>query len=375
MHGRVGGGFFSRGITAASVGAWLAELSEDDREIEVSIDSPGGSLFDGLAIYRLLARDDRRVIVYVDGLAASAASVIAMAGDEIRMGESTFMMIHNASAVTIGTADDHEKTAEDLRKFSSRMASLYAARTGHDKAKIQNMMNAETWLDGNEAKAKGFATHVDPDKSDDSNASASWGEKEFELLASFENAPARYKQEPRQFAIAAETNRMQKNTRDRLCRRLGLPENAADETILAAVENQPEPVQATPDPALWVSRSDFDALAAKVDATVAAIERKQEIDAALAGVRTKMTPAQQRAWRSQLESGKVKLDSFREIMGNAPELAVTQEDPEGPKAATNPKELGLSDIEIEFCDKNGKSYAEYAARKEKRIAQRSDRMI
>jgi ATP-dependent protease ClpP protease subunit len=156
--------------------------------INVRINSPGGDVFDGVAIYNDLVDHAARKVVAITGLAASAASVIAMAGDEIRMADSAFMMIHRAWALGIGNADDMTKLAKVLGKIDGALAGVYAARTGLDAADLLEMMSEETWLDAGDAIDAGFADGALADA--DVSASAKFD------LSVFANAPAALRRKP-----------------------------------------------------------------------------------------------------------------------------------------------------------------------------------
>lgn len=155
IYDQIGEGFFSEGVTPKRVAAALRAIDSD--EVVVSINSPGGDFFDGVAIYNLLREDERKVKVQVVGLAASAASVIAMAADELEIAASGFLMIHNAWAVSVGNRNDFEEAAQTLAAFDSAMADVYAARSGISRNEIAAMMDAETWLGGRDAIDRGFA--------------------------------------------------------------------------------------------------------------------------------------------------------------------------------------------------------------------------
>lgn len=127
------------------------------KPIELRINSPGGDVFGGVAIYNALSRHDGAVNIEIEGVAASIASVIAMAGDQIRMGKGAFMMIHNPHAFAGGESSDLRATAELLDKVRSSMVGIYAGRTKLDAEKVIEMMDAETWLDADEAVELGFA--------------------------------------------------------------------------------------------------------------------------------------------------------------------------------------------------------------------------
>jgi ATP-dependent protease ClpP protease subunit len=145
------------GVTAKAVKAALAEAPGD---LVVRINSPGGDVFDGIAIASDLRAHPGHVRVEVTGLAASAASIIAMAGDEIAMAENSFLMIHNASGLVIGTRHDMRALADVLQKIDGELARAYASRTGISVRDIARMMDAETWIAATEAKDRGFADEI-----------------------------------------------------------------------------------------------------------------------------------------------------------------------------------------------------------------------
>lgn len=142
-------------INSARVGAALRAIGNND--VVVNINSPGGDFFDGVTIYNMLREHKAKVTVRVLGLAASAASVIAMAGDEVQVGKSASIMIHNAWTVAVGNRHDLSKTIGALEVFDSSMAELYAARTGTASAEMAALMDAETWISGTSALSDGFA--------------------------------------------------------------------------------------------------------------------------------------------------------------------------------------------------------------------------
>ncbi|MBZ9695503.1 head maturation protease, ClpP-related [Mesorhizobium sp. CO1-1-9] len=128
------------------------------KDIGVRINSGGGWADNGVAIYNALKDHPGKVNVSVDGVAASAGSVIAMAGDTITMKTGALMMVHQAQRFTIGNADDHQKQIEALQQYDAAMADIYASRTGRPRAEIIAEMAAETWMSGTEAVAKKYAT-------------------------------------------------------------------------------------------------------------------------------------------------------------------------------------------------------------------------
>jgi ATP-dependent Clp protease protease subunit len=148
------------GITAKKVAAQLRAIG--DRPVEVQVNSPGGDMFEGIAIYNVLREHPQDITVKVMGMAASAASLIAMAGDRIEIGVSSFIMIHNCWVMAMGNRHDMAEVSEWLAPFDQAMADLYALRTGEDVAAIAKLLDAETWLSGQGAIDKGFADALLP---------------------------------------------------------------------------------------------------------------------------------------------------------------------------------------------------------------------
>jgi ATP-dependent protease ClpP protease subunit len=130
------------------------------KALEVRLNSPGGDMFDGVAIFNTLRNHDARVTVYVDGLAASAASIVAMAADELVMGTGTQLMIHNAWMFAIGDANDLRKEASVLDGLNESMARIYADKAGGTAAEFRAAMDEETWYLPEEAVAAGLADRV-----------------------------------------------------------------------------------------------------------------------------------------------------------------------------------------------------------------------
>ncbi|MFT8757716.1 head maturation protease, ClpP-related [Leuconostoc pseudomesenteroides] len=138
----------------------LKELG-DVSTINLSINSGGGSVFDGIAIYNMLKSHKATVNVYVEGLAASIASVIAMAGDTITMRSGSMMMVHMPWTLSQGNAEEMRKTADTLEKTGDSIVDIYSERTGISSDDIRNIMNEETWLSAEEAVEQGWATKLD----------------------------------------------------------------------------------------------------------------------------------------------------------------------------------------------------------------------
>jgi len=147
------------GAYGVSAKAFLADLGKlpGKAPLTLRLNSPGGSVFDAVAIYNALQRHAGTVTVSIDGIAASAASYIAMAGDEIIMPENAFLMIHDPSGMVMGTAADMRAMAEALDKIGGSLLRGYAAKSGKAEKDIAKMMAKETWLDATEALDMGFA--------------------------------------------------------------------------------------------------------------------------------------------------------------------------------------------------------------------------
>ena len=150
------------GAYGVSAKGFLAELGAlpDDAAIDLRLNSPGGSVFDAVAIFNALKRHTGEVTVWIDGIAASAASYVAMAGDTIIMPENAFLMIHDPSGLVMGTAEDMRSTAEALDKVKGSLIQGYAAKSGKADDEIATLMAAETWLDANDALDIGFIDRI-----------------------------------------------------------------------------------------------------------------------------------------------------------------------------------------------------------------------
>jgi ATP-dependent protease ClpP protease subunit len=159
------------GITADAFNKALAGVTTPN--VTVRINSPGGDVFDGFAIFNALRAHGANVGVVIDGLAASIASVIALAGQTVTMNSPSLMMVHRAWTLALGNANDMRKTAGLLDKVDGELAAVYAAKTGQDAAAMLAMMDAETWLTAEEAAAVGLVdTVADPSKDAAAQAAA-----------------------------------------------------------------------------------------------------------------------------------------------------------------------------------------------------------
>lgn len=145
-----GAGFTSKRMSAA-----LRSLGKGP--VTVAINSPGGDMFEGISMYSMLREHPGEVTIKVMGLAASAASVLAMAGDTIQIARPAFFMIHNAWVMAVGNRNDLIEIAQTLKPFDEAMADVYAARTGEDQKAMAKLMDRESWIGGSAAVEQGFA--------------------------------------------------------------------------------------------------------------------------------------------------------------------------------------------------------------------------
>lgn len=148
------------GITAKKLTAQLRAIG--DRPVEVQVNSPGGDMFEGLAIYNVLREHPQQVTIKVMGLAASAASIIAMAGDRVEIGVASFLMIHNCWVLAAGNQHDFREVADFLAPFDEAMAGVYAARSSQKIDDIRKWMDAETYIAGSRAVELGLADALLP---------------------------------------------------------------------------------------------------------------------------------------------------------------------------------------------------------------------
>ena len=159
LYGPIGADWFGDGISAKQFADDLKKLGAV-KTIDLRINSDGGSVTDGRAMYSLLVEHKAEVIVHIDGIAASAASFIAMAGNRIEIGEGSFLMIHNARMMAYGEAEDFERAATVLRTVNETIRETYVARTKQPADKVKKWMDDETWMTGKEAVANGFADKI-----------------------------------------------------------------------------------------------------------------------------------------------------------------------------------------------------------------------
>lgn len=199
------------GVNAQEFVEALEDIDSDT--ILLRINSPGGFVWDGMAIYNGLLRHKAKIVAEIDGIAASMASVIALAADEVRMADNARYMIHNPWGFAVGDAAEFRKVAEVLEGDTRNIAKIYEAKTGLPEDEIKAMMDAETWFDAATAKEKGFVDNVI-----DALPASKVKARAFDLT-SFKNAPVDLAQsktpEPTEddFDRAAATRRAQARLR------------------------------------------------------------------------------------------------------------------------------------------------------------------
>lgn len=142
------------GITAQEFITDIKDLK--DTPINLRINSLGGDVFDGMAMYNVIKRREAKTTVYIEGIAASIATIISLGADEVVMAENSLFMIHNAWGGTMGEAKDMRKTAETLEKITGELTDIYRKKTGLSYDALAEMMDEETWLNANEAFEMGF---------------------------------------------------------------------------------------------------------------------------------------------------------------------------------------------------------------------------
>lgn len=336
------------GVSAELFARELNSIDAD--EITVRINSPGGSVFDGIAILNALRGHKAKITTVVDGLAASIASVIAMAGDEIVMGRNSELMIHDASSVCVGQAKDMQSMADNLARASNNIASIYAEKAGGTVDEWRTAMLGESWYSAEEAVAAGLADRVDKAPEDDKSKA----KNAFDLSiynhagrAAAPTPPVPGSTTP--LATEAEVEKEKEaipmaTLNEGLAERLGINADADDETILSALDEalneqttEPAPVVQEPTPeqvAASVARSgglivdaaalaELQARAARGDEARTrqeAAERSAAVENAIHSGR--IAPAQRETWLNRLETDPSEAERLNNL---APVYPVGQE--------------------------------------------------
>lgn len=184
IYEQIGEGWFG-GISANAFQKTMKDV-KDVSELDIYVNSPGGNVFDGIAIYnQIMQHPATRKTMHIDGLAASIASIIAMAGTEIQIAANGMFMIHDPYGLCMGTAEVMRKSADSLDKVRDTLLQTYVRRTGGDAKKISDWMSEETWMNADESVERGFATSKTEEKS---------MHAEFTMLAKFAKVPDILKQ-------------------------------------------------------------------------------------------------------------------------------------------------------------------------------------
>lgn len=168
IYGVIGDSWFGDSFSASDIDSALNEAGDND--VTVNLNSPGGDAFDGIAIYNRLKRHKGKVTVHVDGWACSAASIIAMAGDEVIMETGSMMMIHEASTIAWGTKQDMRREANVLEQLEQGIVDIYQTKSTLEREDIVEKVDAETWMSARTAVEFGFAdkaTGIKVDKAKD----------------------------------------------------------------------------------------------------------------------------------------------------------------------------------------------------------------
>lgn len=231
VYGQIGMDFFGEGVDPSALIDELEAL--DVAEIDVRINSPGGSAWDGLNIANAMMRHKATITTYVDGLAASAASMLMVAGDKVVTSKYGSAMLHNARLGVIGGADDLRAAASQLDKLNGSIAMLYADRAGGTAPDWARAMKRETWYNADEMVAAGLAHEIDDSTVRDVTEGAvacamSLAPSDWFKYAGRGAAPAPTARATREETAVADKKDLAKS--------LGLPEDATDEDIKTAVD-------------------------------------------------------------------------------------------------------------------------------------------
>ncbi len=158
IYGSIGHNPYEEGISSKQVLEEIRKMPKSVTQVDIRINSPGGDCFDGIAIFNLLKEIKAKKTVYIDGLAASMASIIALVGDEVIMGEGALYMVHLPWTFAMGNRIDLESTTGLLMDIEEQMISIYSRRSGKDRAQVRGWMEKTTWMSADETVANGFAS-------------------------------------------------------------------------------------------------------------------------------------------------------------------------------------------------------------------------
>lgn len=334
------------GISAKDVSAALDGLGDDVDEIRVRINSPGGEVWEGMAILNMLRAHKARVVAVVDGIAASAASVIATGCDETVMSPGTQMMVHDASGFCLGQANDMRKMAQALDSVSDSIASIYAESAGGTSAEWRAVMVEETWYTAEEAVEATLADRVAvvPDAGGATTAGAEPAADPDEVedafdLSIFNHAGRSHAPAPKFPSASAVGSTHTEGSPavafsdaqiQTLRNKLGVAGDADEATILAALDEaldeQTEPPQAAAVPEGHVvipaaKLADLEAGAALATATAQSLHERERTTF-LDSVRTKYLPTNRAAWEREYDRDPA---ACRAHFASAPVLIPTSE--------------------------------------------------
>ena len=338
------------------IGYWGTTASEFVRQISaldvdaiaLRLNSPGGEVYDAIAILNALRNHPATVHVSIDGIAASAASFIAMAGDTVTMQRNAEMMVHDASALAFGGPQDMAEVAARLEQVSDNIASMYAERAGGTAGEWRDVMRAETWFSADEAVAAGLADSVAPARSAagaDSKAPADQfnlsgfryhGRAQAPRPATPSNRAAAGHSPNNPDAATADGHNpnegkqivaLSDDTAAALRRRLGVPSDADEGTILAALDEALDEradetptthaPAALPDGVVTIDRETLDSLRASADLGRKAHEQQQDaaratlVDSAIASGR--ISPARRDAWLNRLAADPAEAETLNAL--------------------------------------------------------------
>mgnify|MGYP001356925501 CR=1 FL=1 len=159
IYGVIGDSWWNDSFSANDIDKALNEAGDND--VVINLNSPGGDAFDGISIFNRLKRHNGKVTIHVDGWACSAASIIAMAGDEIIMELGSMMMIHEASSIVWGSKTDMRKEAEVLEQLENGIIDIYMTKANISREEVREKVNAETWFSASTAVELGFANKAE----------------------------------------------------------------------------------------------------------------------------------------------------------------------------------------------------------------------
>ena len=340
VYGAIGDDFWWDDVSSTDLVPQLDALDVD--EITVYVNSPGGFTKDGLAIMNALRRNSAKVTAVVDGLAASAATIVMLGADEVAMGAGTQLMIHDAWIIAVGSAEDLRHTADRIDKTSQTVAGLYAQRAGGTVDQWREAMLAETWYSAEEAVQAGLADRVITLTTDDDADQSRSAVSVLDAARAFGwrhsgRAAAGRPFIPRSRAAAAHLSHREKKEEPTMSDqfnqgvrdRLGLPADATEETMLASLDERltvqpaaaalPEGVVTIEETTLTELRSDAAAgREARTEQLRAA--REHAVDAAINDGR--IAPARRDHWLSALTADAGALETLN---GLQPGLVPLQE--------------------------------------------------